>query len=375
MKIGFDAKRAFNNSTGLGNYARLLIKSLVANFPENTYYLFTPKIDEKFANEFTEFKQVEIIKPENFIDKQFSAAWRSYSIGDIVNNLELDIFHGLSNELPKGINQLKTKCVVTIHDLIFLRYPNYYNNIDAYIYKKKFSNACNNADLILATSIQTQNDIIDFFKTEKEKIQVTYQACDDAFSVAYTNETKDLIREKYNLPKQFILSVGTIEKRKNQLTILQALSELDNNWELVLIGKKTSYADEIVNYAKQHDLSNRLHIFENIPFNDLPVIFQCSDLFVYISEFEGFGIPVLEAMQSNILAITSNVSSLPEVIGNESLTINPFESSALVQFIKNNFTQPDLIKKYITEAKQRAQLFDKDYLAKALMDKYLALLA
>lgn len=375
MKIGFDAKRAFNNSTGLGNYARLLIKSLVTNFPENTYYLFTPKIDEKFAHEFSELRQVEIIKPENFLDKQFPAAWRSYSIGDIVNNLELDIFHGLSNELPKGINQLKTKCVVTIHDLIFLRYPNYYNNIDAYIYKKKFRNACNNADLILATSIQTQNDIIDFFKTEKEKIQVSYQACDDAFSVVYADETKDLIRKKYHLPKQFILSVGTIEKRKNQLTILEALNELDNNWELVLIGKKTSYADEIISYAKQHGLTERLHIFENVPFNDLPIIFQCSDLFVYISEFEGFGIPVLEAMQSHILAVTSNVSSLPEVIGNGQLTINPFESSALVQFIKNTFSQPDLIKNYITAAKQRAQLFDKDYLAKALMDKYLTLLA
>lgn len=375
MKIGFDAKRAFNNSTGLGNYSRLLIKSLITNFPENTYYLFTPKIDEKFAGEFSEFRQVEIIKPENFLDKQFPAAWRSYSIGDLVNNLELDIFHGLSNELPKGINQTKTKCVVTIHDLIFLRYPDYYNNIDAYIYKKKFRNACNNADLILATSIQTQNDIIDFFKTEKDKIQVSYQACDDAFSIEYTSEAKDSIRKKYNLPKQFILSVGTIEKRKNQLTILQALNELDESWELVLIGKKTSYADEITSYAKEHDLSNRLHIFENIPFSDLPLIFQCCNLFVYISEFEGFGIPVLEAMQSNILTVTSNVSSLPEVIGNELLTINPFESAALVQFIKNTFSKPELIKSYTTTAKQRAQLFDKDYLAKALMDKYLALLA
>ncbi len=371
MKIGFDAKRAFNNSTGLGNYARLLIKSLINNFPENKYYLFTPKIDHQFINEFDVFKQVEIVKPESFIGKQFPAAWRSYGIGDIVNDLELDVFHGLSNEIPKGINQFKTKCVVSIHDLIFLRYPDYYNNIDAYIYKKKFKNACTNADLVLATSIQTKNDIVSFFGTPAYKIEVLYQACDDAFSLTYSQEQKKTIREKYKLPKQFILSVGTIEKRKNQLTLIESLRQLDSNWELVLIGKKTAYTNEIMLYATEHQLAQRVHIFENVSFQDLPIIFQCSSLFAYISEFEGFGIPVLEAMQSKIPLITSNVSSLPEVIGNNQLTIPPFSSAELLEFIGTTLPQKELMDAYIANAKDRAlTLFDKDYLAKDLMHKY-----
>lgn len=374
MKIGFDAKRAFNNSTGLGNYARLLIKSLIQNFPEHKYYLFTPKIDEKFKDEFIDFKQVEIIKPEGFLNKKFPSAWRSFSVGDIVNNLGLDVFHGLSNELPTGINQQKTKCVVTIHDLIFLRYPNYYNNIDAYIYKKKFKNACQNADLVLATSIQTELDIIDFFQTEKSKIKVLYQACDDAFAKTYSEQEKQVISQKYQLPNKFILSVGTIETRKNQLTILQALNNLESNWHLVLIGKKTSYADEILAYANTHQLQNRLQIFENVSFADLPIIFQCASLFAYISEFEGFGIPVLEAMQSKVLTVTSNVSSLPEVIGNQEQTINPQKPEELVHFVNNTFCNQNLVNEMILNAKTRANSFDKNVIAKELFQHYFQLI-
>lgn len=375
MKIGFDAKRAFNNSTGLGNYARLLIKSLIQNFPEHTYYLFTPKIDEKFKYEFIDFKQVEIIKPEGFINKNFPSAWRSFSIGKIVNNLQLDIFHGLSNELPSGINQINTKCVVTIHDLIFLRYPNYYNNFDAYIYKKKFKNACKNADLIMATSIQTELDIINFFQTEKSKIKVLYQACDDAFEKIYTSQEKQFIAKKYNLPHQFILSVGTIETRKNQLTILEALKNLSSDWHLVLIGKKTKYADEIMDYAKTNNLQNRLLIFENISFSDLPIIFQCANLFAYISEFEGFGIPILEAMKSKVLVVTSNVSSLPEVIGNPQQTINPLRSSELVDFVEKKYNNLNIKNLLIEQAYQRAEMFDKNLLAHQLMNNYVGLLS
>lgn len=374
MKIGFDAKRAFNNSTGLGNYARLLIKSLIQNFPEHTYYLFTPKIDEKFKNEFIDFKQVEIIKPEGFLNKKFPSAWRSFSVGDIVNNLGLDVFHGLSNELPTGINQQKTKCVVTIHDLIFLRYPNYYNNIDAYIYKKKFKNACQNADLVLATSIQTELDIIDFFQTEKSKIKVLYQACDDAFAKTYSEQEKQIVSKKYQLPNKFILSVGTIETRKNQLTILQALNNLESNWHLVLIGKKTSYADEILAYANAHQLQDRLQVFENVSFADLPIIFQCASLFAYISEFEGFGIPVLEAMQSKVLTVTSNVSSLPEVIGNQEQTINPQKPEELVHFVNNTFCNQNLVNEMILNAKTRANSFDKNVIAKELFQHYFQLI-
>jgi len=370
MKIGFDAKRAFNNSTGLGNYSRLVILSLLHNFPEHQYYLFTPTIDEKFKNIFDEYNNVEIIAPENYLNKKFHAAWRSYSIGDIVNDLSLDIFHGLSNEIPNGINSDKTKTLVTIHDLIFLRYPNYYKTIDAYIYKKKFKRACQTADLILATSIQTKKDIETYFEIKNSKTKVLYQDCDDAFAKEYSVIEKQKIIAEYNLPKQFILSVGTIEKRKNQLTILKALAKLSSNWSLVLIGKKTDYAKELFDFAIKNNLQNRLQILENIDFEDLPIIYQCSQVFVYISEFEGFGIPILEAMKSGLPIITSNTSSLPEVIGPNGNCIPPFDDDAIVSFINNELQSKETISKIVAEAKERTLLFDKNLLAKKLIDFY-----
>ena len=370
MKIGFDAKRAFNNSTGLGNYSRLVILSLLKNFPEHQYYLFTPTIDEKFKNTFSEYNNVEIIAPENYLHKKFHAAWRSYSIGDIVNDLSLDIFHGLSNEIPNGINNKKTKTVVTIHDLIFLRYPDYYNTIDAYIYKKKFKRACQSADLILAASQQTKSDISDYFKIDEQKIKVLYQDCDDAFAKQFTPEEKLTIIKKYNLPKQFILCVGTIEKRKNQLNILKALAKLSKDWNLVLIGKKTDYAKELFDFASSNNLNDRLHILENISFDDLPIIYQCSQVFVYISEFEGFGIPVLEAMKSEIPIITSNTSSLPEVIGPNGNCVSPDDFDAIVRFINNDLQSKEVMNKTIAEAKNRSLLFDKNTMAKTLIDFY-----
>jgi glycosyltransferase involved in cell wall biosynthesis len=375
MKIGFDAKRAFNNSTGLGNYSRLVILSLLQNFPEHRYYLFTPTIDQKYKNFFSEYNNVEIIEPENYLHKKFHAAWRSYSIGDIVNDLELIIFHGLSNEIPNGINNKITKTVVTIHDLIFLRYPDYYNTIDAYIYKKKFKRACQNADLILAASQQTKTDIETYFEINENKIKVLYQDCDDAFAKQYSNDEKLKIIEKYNLPKQFILSVGTIEKRKKQLTILKALAKLSIDWSLVLIGKKTEYSKELIDFATNNNLLNRLLIFENIAFKDLPIIYQCSQVFVYISEFEGFGIPVLEAMKSEVPIITSNTSSLPEVIGPNGKCISPFDEDAIVSFMNYEFQSKEVINKMVDEAKQRTLLFDKNLMAKTLISLYANLTA
>ncbi len=375
MKIGFDAKRAFNNSTGLGNYARLLIESLLIKYPEHNYFLFTPTIDEKYSNLFNEYANVQIIQPEKYIYKKIHAAWRTFGVGSIINELKLNIFHGLSNEIPTGIDRSKTKILVTIHDLIFLRYPNYYNNIDAYIYKKKFKRACNESDLILATSKQTKRDIEEFFYTEPYKTKVIYQDCNNDFALKFTSEQKNEIKRKYHLPSKFILSVGTIETRKNQLTILKALAKLNADWSLVLIGKKTAYFNEIYAFANKNNLLKRVIVLENISSIDLPIIYQCADVFVYISEFEGFGIPVLEAMKSEIPVITSNSSSLPEVIGDTGLKINHLDSDAIVSFINNQFEQKDIIEENIKAAKLRTQLFDRNEIAFLINDLYIKLSA
>ena len=314
MKIGFDAKRAFNNSTGLGNYSRLVILSLLENFPEHQYYLFTPTIDEKFKNIFIEYNNVEIIVPENYLHKKFHAAWRSYSIGDIVNDLKLDIFHGLSNEIPNGINSDKTKTVVTIHDLIFLRYPDYYNTIDAYIYKKKFKRACKNADLILAISKQTKADISDYFKIDEE------------YNIS-SKHHRFLGLKNY----KYLLYIGLRTSYKNFPIAVEVASRFRNKYKLVVVGEPLNNNEKAM--AKEK-LGNDYFVVSNLDNKGVNLLYNKAFALLYTSSYEGFGIPLIEAMKTHCPVIASQNSSIPEVAGDgailcENTESNLFEKSLL----------------------------------------------
>src|SRR5688572_23443797 len=147
MKIGFDAKRYFHNNTGLGNYSRTLVKGLTQYYPEHDYYLFNPKASRQFQKE--PVANVHEVRPSGFIDSKLSALWRSKGVKKELHSLNIDLYHGLSHEIPVGINEMKIKSVVTIHDLIFERYPEQFGKIDVQIYRKKFTYACRNANRIV----------------------------------------------------------------------------------------------------------------------------------------------------------------------------------------------------------------------------------
>jgi glycosyltransferase involved in cell wall biosynthesis len=369
MRIGFDAKRAFNNGTGLGNYSRFVINGLLKYFPEHEYFLFTPKIKPEFDHFFKDGSNVKIVTPESLLGKTFSSLWRTYSIAEMCNELKLDVFHGLSNELPMGIEKFKGKKIVTIHDLIFLRYPDYYNNIDRYIYTKKFKYACKETDVMIAASHQTKQDIIYYFKTEGNRIVVGYQNCDERFGLLVTAEQKQLVKQKHLLPGNFMLCVGTIEKRKNQLTVLKAFHQLNQpDLSLVFIGRETSYANELRDYIKINGLESKVLFLKNIEQDELPVIYQLAKVFVYASEFEGFGIPVLEGLRSGIPVIAANASSLPEVGGNVALYFDSHSIEELtlkLSAVLNSGTDINP-----QDRTQQLLKFDPGILTKQLMETY-----
>ena len=180
MQIGFDAKRAFNNFTGLGNYSRTLIETLAHFYPENTYHLFTPNLNTNpRIAAFSKNPSLKIHTP-SFPFNKISPLWRSYFINKDILSSGVQIFHGLSHELPIGLSK-KIKQVVTVHDLIQERYPQYYTAIDRKIFTLKLKQACHQADIIVAISEQTKRDIIEFLKIDAEKIQVIYQSCHQQF--------------------------------------------------------------------------------------------------------------------------------------------------------------------------------------------------
>lgn len=372
MKIGFDAKRYFYNRSGLGNYSRNIVSYLTENYSENYYFLFKP--NTKNTLEFKLDKTVKVVEPELNKSSIKNSIWRSKGIlkENIFNSL--DVFHGLSNELPIGISKTKVKSILTVHDLIFLRFPELYKPIDRKIYLWKMKKSCDEADKILAISEQTKRDLIVFLGIYPEKIDVVYQGCSEIYFNQFSEVEKEKVRLKYSLPKDFILNVGTIEPRKNALLIVKALKNAKIKAPLVLLGKKTSYSEKIKAFVNENKMQNQVYFLHDVDFYDLPAIYQCAKIFVYPSFFEGFGIPIIEAYNSGVPTITSDIAIFKEVAGNATLFFenNNIESlSEKLLFLLENENEQ---KKYIELGYKRADFYKGEKIATDLMEVYKSVL-
>ncbi|RYU90230.1 glycosyltransferase family 1 protein [Mucilaginibacter terrigena] len=367
MKIGYDAKRAFLNSTGLGNYSRWLIKLLASRYPQNTYYLYSPKIRPgKWPDLLRLIKNVITILPKPGV---LTSLWRTKGVVKNLSNDGIDIYHGLSHELPLGITTPGIKSVVTIHDLIFMRFPQYFGLISRAIYKLKVAYACKTANIIIAISQKTKQDLVELLDIAPDKIEVVYQNCDEIFKAPCSDEKKQEIIKKYNLPGKFILSVGTIEERKNLGLLIEALP-LINDIKVVVVGRHTAYASAVKAQLAKLNITNQVVFLDKVEFADLPVIYQLADVFVYPSKYEGFGIPVLEALNSGVPVIAATGSCLEEAGGPGSLYVNPDDAAGLAEKIALVLTDNPLREKMIADGKEYSRNFDDDKLAAQMMHLY-----
>ncbi len=366
--IGFDAKRAFLNKTGLGNYSRSAIKALAKYFPENNYFLYTPKIGFENKPDFwLNINQIEIKTPHQ---KFFKSLWRSKSIVADLKRDQIQLYHGLSQELPLSIKKSGIKTVVTIHDLIYLKYPEYFGLINRKIYEWKAKTACETADLIIAVSEQTKTDLIQYFQVSPQKIKVVYQGCDPAFRVQQNEAVKKAVRLKYNLPSKFILQVGTIEARKNLLLTVKALKNIPANVFLVVVGRQTDYINLIKNYLVKEALQNRVLFLSTVSFRDLPAIYQLAAVFVYPSRYEGFGIPIVEALCSGTPVVAATGSCLEEAGGPDSLYIDPDDDASFTAQINLILQNDQLKSKMKTKGLEYSLRFEEKNIAQNLMNVY-----
>lgn len=369
MRIGFEAKRVFRNFTGLGNYSRAVVRILAKEYPDNKYLLYTPSQDHKISNSLkTSFSNISIIEAPI---KSLKSLWRIIWVTTDLKKDNISIYHGLSNELPLNIKKSGIPSVVTIHDLIFLRYPQYYKFIDRKIYEYKFRKACENANRIIAISQQTKNDIVDLFKINSDKIDVVYQGCDPVFTFQKSEEEKKSVKDIYQLPDNFLLCVGTIENRKNQLLIVKALTHLPPDINLVLVGKPAAYKTEILDFlSKNEHLKKRVTFLEKVPFKDLPTIYQCASIFVYPSRIEGFGIPIVEALNSKVPVIGATGSCLEEAGGPDSLYIHPDNEIELAKSISKIYNDDLLRQEMTAKGLEYAKNFSDKSIAENLIKVY-----
>jgi glycosyltransferase involved in cell wall biosynthesis len=364
MRIGFDAKRAFLNSSGLGNYSRNAINAIQKYSNGNNLILFTPETSEKLLKNQEHF---EVVSPKSSTSKIYKTYWRYFKLAKEIELKNLDIFHGLSNELPKSIHQSTIRSVVTIHDLIFLRFPEFYKTIDRKIYYKKVKYACESADKIIAISKQTKNDIIEFLGIPSEKIEVVYQSIAPLF---FNRNYSEKLHSRIQLPRDFILSVGTLEPRKNQLSTLKAVHSQGIKMPIVFVGNSTSYKKEIDSYISINKIDNDILFLSNISEIELAHIYTKAKLSIYNSFYEGFGLPVIESMACGCPVISSNVSCLPETAGGAALLCNPGEAADLSSKIQSLILDEKLRNNMIEKGLDRAKEFHPRKYAENLISLY-----
>lgn len=373
MKIGFDAKRAFHNYSGLGNYSRSALLLLQRYYPENQYFLYTPTM--KNSIDFHQNHPFVLRQPDTAFSRFFSSYWRSLHMRRDIRRDTLDIFHGLSNELPSDIDRVEARSVVTIHDLIFLRFPHFFSRVDNQIYLRKFKRACQKSDRIIAVSEQTKHDIVNFFQVEPDKINVSYQGCASQFWQSATEVKKKEVKKKYNLPDEYILNVGTIEPRKNLKALIHSLVYAEHNAKVVAIGRVVKkYMVKLQELIRRKHLEDRVIFLHNVPNEDLPAIYQQASLFVYPSFFEGFGIPIVEAMVSSVPVITSSGSCFPETGGNSALYINPNNPEEIAIISDKVLSDNKLREDMIAKGHLHTQKFSDEAVVDSLMNVYKSML-
>ena len=351
LHIGFDAKRIVRNGTGLGAYGRTLVNDL-AQYPLQlslyapdkgrddlrTQIIQRPNVAFKYAN-----------KPWPF----GKAYWRSRGI---VNDLQRDgvqLYHGLSGELPSGIRNSGIPSVVTIHDLIFLRHPEFYNPIDVKLYTWKFRRTLREATHIIAISECTKRDIIHYGQVPEDKISLIYQSCAQRFGAEPDPVVQQQVAQQYQLPERYILNVGSIESRKNVLQAVQSLLYIPVDISLVIIGRPTPYTHKVMAYAQRHNLQHRVKVLHGVPDEHLPAIYSMAEVFVYPSVYEGFGIPIIEAIRCGLPVVGCSGSCLEEAGGPDNIYVAPGDVLGMANAIRRSLADAD----HRDERIQRSQAY------------------
>jgi glycosyltransferase involved in cell wall biosynthesis len=266
--------------------------------------------------------------PASLAARAAPSLWRQFGI---VKDLERDgvaLYHGLSNELPSGIERTAVATVVTIHDLIFERHPELYRLVDRRIYRAKFRSAAGRARVVVAVSAQTANDLVEIYGIDRARIRVVHQVCHPAFRAEPDPVGLAALRARLGLPDAFVLSVGTLERRKNLLLALRAVAKLEGV-HLVAVGRPTAYARELEDFVRGHGLEARVRFLRGLTVTELAALYRLATVFVYPSFIEGFGIPVLEALESGTPVVTTRGGCFEEVGGPGSAYVDPADPEEL----------------------------------------------
>lgn len=334
MIIGLDGKRAVSNMTGLGNYSRLVLEELSGAFPDVEMHAYTPRLRDNAR--LATLRQRPNVRFELPVKHPLepAAVWRTWGLPAQLRNDGVTLYHGLSNELPLSIRKAGIPSVVTVHDVIYRTMPECYSVIDRKLYDWKYGCSCRFADRVIAISECTKRDIMRFYGVPEEKIDVIYQGCAPQFKRQWSDTEKEDVRRRLALPLRYIVQVGTIERRKNLELTLRALPWLPEELKLVVVGRATPYLAEMKKLAEELRVADRIRYIHDTAFADLPGICQCAEAIAYPSRYEGFGLPVIEGLESGRPVIAATGSCLEEAGGDAAIYVAPDDVRGMAEALR-----------------------------------------
>ena len=351
MRVAIDARKL--HDFGIGTYIRNLLRHLARIDHDTEFVLLCTEADLGVAAQLgPNFRSVLEPSPNYSIREQIHVPW-------VLRRERPDLFHAPHYVLPAAIH---CHSVVTIHDCIHLMFPQYLPNRMAYAYARaQMWTAAHRSDCILTVSDASKRDILHLFNIPPEKIVVVYNAIDAHFSITPPPDAVARVRERYQLDHRFVLYVGNIKPHKNLVRLIEAFNELRTgdleDVKLLIIGDELSKYPNLRRLVHRHQLHQHVRFLGFVPDATLAVLYRLAALFVFPSLYEGFGLPPLEAMASGTPVVTSNVSSLPEVVGDAALLIDPMDASAIADAMARVLNQPGLRAELVQRGFDRVKQF------------------
>lgn len=363
MRIGIDARLVYYSRAGIGQYIQGLVLGLSKIDKQNEYVLLQSRKDQTILIEQANFSKKSLWTPSHHGLEQRILPFE-------ITPLRLDILHS-----PDFIPPFRRdyRSVITVHDLAFILYPHFLTQESA-LYYGQIDRAVRHADHIIADSLSTKRDIISFLGVPESKITVVYAAADDVYRSISDQQSLTGIQLKYGIDRPFMLFVSTIEPRKNLPTLLRAYRQLLDHYKLevslVVAGQRGWFCGEVFAVAESLNLNGDLLFLGHVPTDDLVLLYNAARVHVHPSFYEGFGLSPLEAMSCGTPTIVSNVSSLPEVVGDASLLISPEDVEGWTVAMWRMLTDDSLRSELVEKGLKRAQLFSWEKAAKETVRLY-----
>lgn len=363
MRIGIDAHFVGVRHGGNEYLFENLLRSLARMEPNgDSYYAFSLDLKAAKLLERERLELVELKKPSVYLQ-------RALEIPAHAKRLKLDLLHVPFNFLPVG----KYKKVITVHDLAFLHLKDAFTFTERMRMSLMTSFCAKRADHIFTDSEYSKADIVKNYGITESKISVALLAVDQATFSPWKEPDKEAFRKARGLDYPYILHVGTLQPRKNVITLLKAFKSMahtDEEVHLALVGRKGWIYEELFTYIRENGLEQRVHHFEGVGTRDLAGFYNCATALAFPSVFEGFGVPILEAMACGCPVVSANVTSMPEVYGDAALPFSPHDEGALAECLRQVLRNPSLQRALINKGFENGKRFSWDKTATQIHKVY-----